>query len=56
MTVYRIGEENELHDGYKKDRNPLFYWAVGVGDTGFETASDRYWETPETRACEPTTP
>ena len=28
----------ELHDGYKKDRDPRVYWAVGVGDTGFEVA------------------
>jgi hypothetical protein len=32
----------ELHDGSEKDRDPGVYWAVGVGDTGFETASGTY--------------
>jgi hypothetical protein len=35
-------EENELHADCtkpKKVRDPLVYWAVGVGDAGFEPAT-----------------
>ena len=28
-----------LHDRCKKERDPRVYWALGVGDTGFEPAT-----------------